>query len=163
MSLAIFAVGKHESRSERHTYIPTIDVLRSLRNEGFRPFMVRQTRVRHDDRREYTKDMLRLRHADQITGDEANEIVLLNSHDGTSSYQRLAGVLRFVCQCVRRGLKEMQRTIRLRVRQPPADPCCPPSPLRHLVAAITLSPPRPTDSFAPTAGTAPRCGHYPAI
>ncbi|MGF6755119.1 hypothetical protein P3T16_002514 [Paraburkholderia sp. GAS42] len=60
--------------------------------------MVCQTRVRHDDRREYTKHMLRLRHAKQITGDEANEIVLLNSHDGMSSYQMLAGVLRFVCQ-----------------------------------------------------------------
>jgi hypothetical protein len=95
---SIFADGKHESRSERYTYIPTIDVLRGLRNEGFQPFMACQTRVRHDDRREYTKHMLRLRHADQITGDEANEIVLLNSHDGTSSYQMLAGVLRFVCQ-----------------------------------------------------------------
>ncbi|SIO72995.1 protein of unknown function [Burkholderia sp. GAS332] len=95
---SIFADGKHESRSERYTYIPTIDVLRGLRNEGFQPFMVCQTRVRHDDRLEYTKHMRRLRHADQITGDEANEIILPNSHDGTSSYQMLAGVLRFVCQ-----------------------------------------------------------------
>jgi hypothetical protein len=44
--------------------------------------MVCQTRVRHEDRREYTKHMLRLRHASQITGSEANEIILLNSHDG---------------------------------------------------------------------------------
>jgi hypothetical protein len=36
---SIFAGGKHQSRSERYTYIPTIDVLRSLRNEGFQPFM----------------------------------------------------------------------------------------------------------------------------
>lgn len=41
--------------------------------------------------------MLRLRHANQITGKEANEIILLNSHDGTSSYQMLAGMFRFVC------------------------------------------------------------------
>jgi hypothetical protein len=95
---SIFADGKHESRSERYTYIPTIDVLRGLRNEGFQPFMVCQTRVRDEGKREYTKHMLRLRYADQIVGDEANEIVLLNSHDGTSSYQMLAGVLRFVCQ-----------------------------------------------------------------
>jgi hypothetical protein len=95
---SIFADGKHKSRSERYTYIPTIDVLRGLRNEGFQPFMVCQTRVRDQGKREYTKHMLRLRHADQINGDEANEIVLLNSHDGTSSYQMLAGVLRFVCQ-----------------------------------------------------------------
>ncbi|MGF6485679.1 DUF932 domain-containing protein [Paraburkholderia sp. JPY419] len=95
---SIFAVGKHESRSERYTYIPTIDVLRGLRNEGFQPFMICQTRVRDQGKREFTKHMLRLRHADQITGEEADEIVLLNSHDGTSSYQMLAGTFRFVCQ-----------------------------------------------------------------
>ncbi|WP_321800148.1 DUF932 domain-containing protein [Burkholderia sp. BCC1988] len=95
---SIFADGKHESRSERYTYIPTIDVLRGLRNEGFQPFMICQTRVRDSGKREFTKHMLRLRHADQITGEEANEIVLLNSHDGTSSYQMLAGTFRFVCQ-----------------------------------------------------------------
>jgi hypothetical protein len=69
--------------------------LTELRKEGFQPFMVTQTRVRHDDRRDYTKHMLRLRHASQINGAEANEIVLLNSHDGSqirrcSSYQMLA-------------------------------------------------------------------------
>lgn len=30
-------------------------------------------------------------------GAEVNEIVLLNSHDGTSSDQMLAGMFRFVC------------------------------------------------------------------
>ncbi|NUY02382.1 DUF932 domain-containing protein [Paraburkholderia youngii] len=95
---SIFADDKHESRSERYTYIPTIDVLRGLRNEGFQPFMICQTRVRDQGKREFTKHMLRLRHADQITGEEADEIVLLNSHDGTSSYQMLAGAFRFVCQ-----------------------------------------------------------------
>lgn len=41
---------------------------------------------------------IRLRHPSQINDAEANEIVLLNSHDGTSNYQLLAGLLRFVCQ-----------------------------------------------------------------
>ncbi len=89
---SIFADGKHESRSERYTYIPTIEVLRGLRNEGFQPFMICQTRVRDEGKREFTKHMLRLRHTDQITGEEADEIVLLNSHDGTSSYRRLSRV-----------------------------------------------------------------------
>ena len=69
----------------------------TLRQEGFEPFMVCQTRVRHEGRRDFTKHMLRLRHASQINGREANEIILLNSHDGTSSYQMLAGMFRFVC------------------------------------------------------------------
>ena len=95
---SIFAETPHESRSQRYSYIPTAAVLTELRNEGFQPFMVCQTRVRHEDRRDYTKHMLRLRHESQINGTEANEIILLNSHDGTSSYQMLAGMFRFVCQ-----------------------------------------------------------------
>jgi hypothetical protein len=94
---SIFAESAHESRSARYTYIPTIEVLNGLRKEGFYPFMVCQTRVRNDEKREHTKHMIRLRHADQIMGQEANEIVLLNSHDGSSSYQMLAGMFRFVC------------------------------------------------------------------
>ena len=95
---SIFAETPHESRSQRYSYIPTATVLSELRQEGFLPFMVCQTRVRNEDRREYTKHLIRLRHASQINGDEANEIILLNSHDGTSSYQMLAGQFRFVCQ-----------------------------------------------------------------
>ncbi|WP_438392086.1 DUF932 domain-containing protein [Caballeronia sp. DA-9] len=94
---SIFADGKHQSRSERYTYIPTIDVLRGLRNEGFQPFMVCQTRVRDLDKREHTKHMLRLRPGTEITGEDVNEIILLNSHDGSSSFQLLAGAFRFVC------------------------------------------------------------------
>lgn len=94
---SIFADAPHESRSQRYSYIPTVTVLQELRGEGFEPFMVCQTRVRADDRRDYTKHMIRLRHASQINGREANEIILLNSHDGTSSYQMLAGMFRFVC------------------------------------------------------------------
>ncbi|MEB0014544.1 DUF932 domain-containing protein [Glaciimonas sp. Cout2] len=94
---SIFAEEKHASRSERYTYIPTSDVLRGLRKEGFSPFMVCQTRTRDDAKRDHTKHMIRLRHASQIDGKEANEIILLNSHDGSSSYQMLSGVFRFVC------------------------------------------------------------------
>lgn len=95
---SIFAQAKHASRSERYRYIPTAAVLTELRKEGFQPFMVTQTRVRQEDRQDFTKHMLRLRNASQIHGSEANEIVLLNSHDGTSSYQMLAGMFRFVCK-----------------------------------------------------------------
>ena len=65
-----------------------------MRKEGFEPFMVAQTRVRDDSKREHTKHMLRLRHASQINDAEANEVILLNSHDGTSSYQMLSGLFR---------------------------------------------------------------------
>jgi hypothetical protein len=95
---SIFAAGKHASRSERYTYIPTIEVLRGLRHEGFEPFMVAQGKSRTEGRNEFTKHMIRMRHAGQASASqEANEIILINSHDGASSYQMLAGVFRFVC------------------------------------------------------------------
>ena len=95
---SIFAEGKHASRSERYTYIPTIEVLRGLRKEGFEPFMVAQSKSRIEGKTDFTKHMIRMRHAGQVEAKpEANEIILINSHDGASSYQMLAGVFRFVC------------------------------------------------------------------
>jgi hypothetical protein len=94
---SIFADSAHSSRSDRYSYIPTIDVVNGLRREGFSPFFACQSKSRSLDKREHTKHMLRLRHADQIKADQANEIILINSHDGTSSYQMLAGTFRFVC------------------------------------------------------------------
>jgi hypothetical protein len=95
---SVFAEGKHASRSERYTYIPTIEVLRGLRREGFEPFMVAQGASRIEGKAEFTKHMIRMRHAGQVQAKpEADEIILINSHDGASSYQMLAGLLRFVC------------------------------------------------------------------
>lgn len=95
---SIFAIDKHASRSPRYTYIPTIEVLRALAREGFAPYMVAQCRTRDESHREFTKHLVRLRHAEVRVGREANELILLNSHNGTSSYQMLAGVFRFVCK-----------------------------------------------------------------
>jgi hypothetical protein len=99
---SIFAEGKHASRSERYTYIPTIDVLRGLRKEGFEPFMVAQGASRIEGKAQFTKHMIRMRHHRDRGGQvqmrpEAHEVILINSHDGASAYQMLAGMFRFVC------------------------------------------------------------------
>lgn len=95
---SIFAEGKHDSRSHRYTYIPTIQVLRGLRDEGFQPFEVVQSASRIEGKAAFTKHLIRLRHAGTIgSGAEAKEIILINSHDGASSYQMLAGMFRFAC------------------------------------------------------------------
>jgi hypothetical protein len=96
---SIFAERKHASRSERYTYIPTIEVLRGLRKEGFEPFMVAQGASRIEGKAAYTKHLIRMRHAAEVQAkSEANEIILINSHDGASSYQMLAGLFRYACQ-----------------------------------------------------------------
>lgn len=94
---SVFAVSAHASRSHRYTHIPTIDVVNGLRREGFEPFMACQAKSRIEGKEAFTKHLLRFRRQGQINGDEANEIILVNSHDGTSSYQMLAGCYRFVC------------------------------------------------------------------
>lgn len=99
---SIYAEAPHNSRSERYAYIPTIEILNGLRQNGFQPFMAAQAKVGKKGlaagKQEFTRHMLRLRHPDAIKDDGiAHEIILLNSHDGTSSYQMLSGVFRFVC------------------------------------------------------------------
>ncbi len=39
---SVFSGDKHESRSERYTYIPTINIINKLRDEGFQPFFACQ-------------------------------------------------------------------------------------------------------------------------
>lgn len=95
---SVFAVEPHESRSDRFAYIPTATVLDGLRNEGFEPFFAQQSRTRVPGKQDFTKHMLRLRHRSRSDLDgQAHEIILVNAHDGTSSYQMISGVFRFVC------------------------------------------------------------------
>ena len=61
-------------------------------------FRSAQGQSRVEGKAEFTKHMIRMRHAGHVsTQPEANEIILINSHDGASSYQMLAGMFRFVC------------------------------------------------------------------
>lgn len=96
---SVLADHPHESRGERYAFIPTRDVLQGLRNEGFQPFEVRQTRCRDKGKQEFTKHLVRLRHPLAVANDkgEVPEIILVNSHDGTSSYTIIGGIFRFVC------------------------------------------------------------------
>ena len=103
---SIFAEGKHVSRSERYTSIPTIDVSRSLRKEGFQPFMVAQGASRIEGKAEFTKHLIRMRFVGSHLGSDglsakpqtdAHEIILINSHDGATVYQLLSGIFRSIC------------------------------------------------------------------
>jgi hypothetical protein len=99
---SIFAEHAHDRTSSRYTYIPTIELVRGLEKEGYLPTAATETRTRDESRRGFAKHLLRFRHLDDmntpaVVGDSVPEIVLLNSHDGSSSYQLHAGMFRFVC------------------------------------------------------------------
>lgn len=94
---SIFAREAHDSRSDRYVYVPTIDIVEGLRREGWSPFFAVQSVPRDGSRHGHAKHMLRLRRDDGIGKPEAAEVIIVNSHDGTSAYQMFAGMLRFVC------------------------------------------------------------------
>lgn len=102
MAPSIFAEHAHESRSDKFTYIPTFDLIEAMRGEGFQPFSVVQGRSRIEGKEAFTKHMIRFRHERDRetafrTGDTVHEIALLNSHDGTSSYQMTSALFRIIC------------------------------------------------------------------
>jgi hypothetical protein len=98
---SIFATEAHSSRSDRFAAIPTIEVLRGLAKEGFHPVGAKQSVARLDDRRDFTKHLIRLRRLDNVekyrVGDTVCEMLLKNANDGTSAYDLLAGLFRICC------------------------------------------------------------------
>lgn len=97
---SVFAPTKHESRSDRYAYIPTHEVLTGLMQEGFQPMHAQQGRSRVAGKEAFTKHLIRFRHgthAMRQVGDTLPEVVLVNSHDGTSSYRVMGGLFRLAC------------------------------------------------------------------
>jgi hypothetical protein len=95
-----FAEEKHASRSDRYAYIPTAEVLRKLYAEGWRVFSAKQGGSREEEKRGFTKHQLRMRHVSTVAlvpGEVIGEVILTNSHDGTSAYHLQAGAFRVVC------------------------------------------------------------------
>jgi hypothetical protein len=94
-----FATQAHSSRSSRYAYIPTSEVLEGLVREGFAPYKAVQSKSRIEGKTEFTKHMIRLRHADAVAAASGNipEVVIINSHDGTSAYKLLSGIFRMIC------------------------------------------------------------------
>lgn len=116
---SVFAEAPHTSRSNRYLYVPTVDMLEAMGREGFVPVWASQSRTRVEDKRDFTKHMIRLarpgsggalerlraRHGgahtmlsrEQGAAELMAEIVLTNSHDGSSSVQLSSGMFRYRC------------------------------------------------------------------
>ena len=60
---SVFADAPHESRSERYQFIPTVRVLDAMRENGFMPVRVSQSRTRVPGKAPFTKHMIAFRRA----------------------------------------------------------------------------------------------------
>lgn len=102
---AVFADEPHESRGSRYLFVPTYEILDGLRENGFIPTTVmhQKARVERPGVQSHGKHLIRFRHVNDlevspIARPEVHEVVLINSHNGTSSYQFMSGLFRFICE-----------------------------------------------------------------
>mgnify|MGYP005817667483 CR=1 FL=1 len=100
---SIFAEEPASRVSSRYRFIPTTDILDTLSEAGWEPWKAVQVKSRSPELYKTAKHMIRLRH-DEVSLDSDGtgegvfpEILLVNSHDGLSSYQLRAGIFRMVC------------------------------------------------------------------
>ena len=96
---SVFATQPWAEVSDKYAFIPTINVVESLMNEGWQIMKAIQATTRIEGKQEFTRHVLRFRRpgTDLIVGDVFPEIVLLNSHDRGSAYQMHAGLFRLAC------------------------------------------------------------------
>jgi hypothetical protein len=96
---SIYATSPSAKVSERYGFIPTSVIVHALERSGFVPVKANAARSSLE-RAVFAKHLIRFRHREHMNtqvGDWLPEVVLVNSHDGSSSYQIMAGVYRLVC------------------------------------------------------------------
>lgn len=96
---AIFAQDYSKRRTEQYAQYHTIDVIKALRGEGFEVTNAFAQKSRTEN--VHGRHCVRMSHVDYLNTDKPSdqrpELVLINSHDGTTSFQLMAGIFRIVC------------------------------------------------------------------
>lgn len=100
---AVFAENRWSELSDSYQFFRTDTIIHEMRKVGLEVVEVRQGNSVIPERALCTKHLLRFVHRDcldsrkYVRGDEVPEIVLINSHDGRSSWQLRGGIFRCVC------------------------------------------------------------------
>lgn len=97
-----FADRPYHAMSDRYAFVPTSKVITALRAEGFEPIEAKQSTARTAGKQDFTKHMIKFASVNarqQITkvGDSIAQVCLVNSHDGSSVYELMAGLWRLAC------------------------------------------------------------------
>jgi hypothetical protein len=86
--------------SNRYGFISTRTLLDNLATEGFTPRSIQVARTIKEERKGFQKHIVRLNHGELMPmqlGEYRPEIVLINSHDGSTSLKLMLGMFRLVC------------------------------------------------------------------
>ena len=98
---AAFAIKPMVGVSEsKYTFIPTHQIITDLAKLGWEVHSGRQQSTKHEDRVNAVKHVLHFRNPEfnaKQVGDTLPEIMIVNSHDRTSSFRFYIGMHRLVC------------------------------------------------------------------
>lgn len=103
---AIFQERAASGLTERYSPVSTLAAIDALAKGGWHPVGAEQKKTRNSNKAIFAKHLVRFRRSDSqvlLSGGAARvgqaipEIVLLNSHNGTSSYRLLAGLHVLAC------------------------------------------------------------------
>jgi hypothetical protein len=95
----VFATTKHDRLTDRYVALHTSDLIPVMQDYGYAPVQAAQKRSRKVAA-EHSAHMIafaRTIDTDFAQGDVRPEIILYNSHDGSSSVKLFAGAFRFIC------------------------------------------------------------------
>lgn len=98
---SIFEAGT-KNVTDKYAKINTIKIVDVLRQSGFYPVKASQQRKLDQNNKPFAKHIIRFRNEQSImrennVGDSVPELILMNSHDGTSAYKMMFGIFRLVC------------------------------------------------------------------
>lgn len=100
---SIFADHPHERRSPAYGLVSTHRLLEELATKGFVVSHAAQLVARKQQDRATAKHIVRLQHAGhrptetRVLGEVWPEVVILNSHDGSTKFRMQSGLLRLAC------------------------------------------------------------------
>lgn len=96
----LFTQEPHYEVSDKYHFIPTIDVIKEIREFDWYPVNAQVSSVRDSDKEGYQRHLVRFRHFEDLLHpkESAIELLLFNSHDRSTAFSVSAGIFRFVCQ-----------------------------------------------------------------
>jgi hypothetical protein len=97
---SVFAQSASTKQSDRYAFIPTINVIEGMRANNWDVVKASESRTRDILQRGYTKHMVRFTPRESnmtMVGDSRIEVVLINSHNGSSQYVLMSGIFVLVC------------------------------------------------------------------
>lgn len=94
---SIAAEKPHPKMSGKYAFVPTLEVVNIMREQGWYPAYARQAKAYKNANKGFQKHLVRMRHPELIKGGEFVEATIINSHNGQSCYIICFGIFRLVC------------------------------------------------------------------